>query len=79
MLTLLIADDEYFILERLKRILNYSELGFELIASASNGKETLRLIEDLEPDLAIVDIKMPYISGLDIAKYIYEKSWTQKL
>lgn len=79
MLTLLIADDEYFILERLKRILNYSELGFELIASASNGKETLRLIEDLEPDLAIVDIKMPYISGLDIAKYIYEKKLDTKI
>lgn len=79
MLTLLIADDEYFILERLKRILDYKEMGFDLIATATNGKDTLKIIENSKPDLAIVDIKMPYMSGLDIAKYVYEKKLPTKI
>lgn len=79
MLTLLIADDEYFILERLKRVINYRESGFDLIATASNGRDTLTQIEDLKPDLAIIDIKMPFMSGLEIAKYVYDKKLPTKI
>ena len=67
---LLIADDEYFIVERMKIIVDYAKLGYELIATAANGKDALEQIERLKPDLAILDIKMPFLSGLEVAQRI---------
>lgn len=79
MLTLLIADDEYFILENLKRITDYPALGYHLIATALNGRDAMQIIEEKSPDLAILDIKMPFLSGLDIARRIYEENRKTKV
>ena len=79
MLTLLIADDEYFILERLKHIVDYHSLGYQLIATAQNGHDAMQIIEQESPDLAILDIKMPCLSGLDIAEQIYKNKWKTKV
>ena len=46
MLTLLIADDEYFILERLKQIIDYQSLGYQLTDTAQNGRDAMRIIEE---------------------------------
>lgn len=70
MYTLLIADDEYFILERLKRMLEQEQHDFTLLAACANGKDAMEKIEALRPDLAILDIKMPFLSGLEIAGQI---------
>lgn len=79
MLTLLIADDEYFILERLKQIIDYQSLGYQLTDTAQNGRDAMRIIEEKAPDLAILDIKMPCLSGLDIAEQIYTNKWKTKV
>lgn len=79
MLTLLIADDEFFILERLKRITDYPALGYNLTAAVLNGRDAMQIIEEESPDLAILDIKMPFLSGLDIAGQIYEKNLKTKV
>lgn len=79
MLTLLIADDEYFILERLKQMTDYTALGYELVGMASNGREAMQNIETLRPDLAIIDIKMPFLSGLDIAQQVREQGLPTKI
>ena len=62
--TLLIADDEFFILERLKRLLAQEQTDFTLRAACANGKDAMEKIETLQPDLAILDIKMPFSPGL---------------
>lgn len=79
MLTLFIADDEYFILERLKQLLDYPRFGFQLIGTAQNGSDALLFIRENKPDLAILDIRMPEQTGLDIAKKIYENNWNTKV
>lgn len=79
MLTLFIADDEYFILERLKQLLDYPGLGYRLIGTAQNGHDALQFIERQTPDLAILDIKMPGLSGLEIAEQIYRKKYNTKV
>jgi DNA-binding NarL/FixJ family response regulator len=61
----LLADDSVMILERLKELLSIYEQA-EIVASLRNGTETLEAIRVLKPDLAIVDIKMPGLSGLDV-------------
>lgn len=64
--TLIIADDHPLILKGLKDFL--IEKDFNILASAKNGKEALTLIQAHVPDIALLDIKMPFLTGLDIAK-----------
>jgi DNA-binding NarL/FixJ family response regulator len=62
---ILIADDSELILERLQSILAEIER-VELVASLNNGIDALAAMKSLNPDLAIIDIRMPGISGLQI-------------
>ena len=71
--TIIIADDHPLVLKGLKDFL--IEKKFNLLASAKNGKEALALIKAHNPDIAILDIKMPFLTGLQIA----EKCKTDRL
>lgn len=64
---ILIADDESIIRLGLKSMLE--SLGHQVIA-ATNGREAIRMAETQRPDLAILDIQMPYTDGLQAAKTI---------
>jgi AmiR/NasT family two-component response regulator len=64
---ILIADDESIIRLGMKSILE--ELGHQVIA-ATNGREAIRMAERQQPDLAILDIQMPYTDGLQAARAI---------
>jgi DNA-binding NarL/FixJ family response regulator len=64
--TIIIADDHPLILKGLQEFLN--EKNFNVLASAKNGKEALTLIKAHVPDIAILDIKMPFYTGLQIAE-----------
>ncbi len=66
--TAIIADDEPAILKGLKESINWSELDLSIIALAHDGREALNLITKLNPDIAIIDIKMPTLSGLDVIR-----------
>ena len=63
---ILIADDEPLARERLAALL--TEAGAEVVGSAANGEEALQEIERLNPDVAILDIRMPVLDGLDVAR-----------
>lgn len=76
---LLIADDEYFIRKSLLQMLDYPSLGFQLAGEAENGKQALEIILKEQPETAILDIKMPLLSGLDIAKEIHRKNLPTKV
>lgn len=64
--TIIIADDHPLVLKGLNDFL--TEKKFNILASAKNGKEALALIKAHRPDIAILDIKMPFFSGLEIAE-----------
>jgi DNA-binding NarL/FixJ family response regulator len=64
--TIIIADDHPLVLKGLHDFL--VEKKFNVLASAKNGKEALTLIKAHVPDIAILDIKMPFLSGLQIAE-----------
>lgn len=64
---ILIADDESIIRLGLKAMLQ--EMGHEVIA-AMNGREAIQMAKRQQPDLAILDIKMPYTDGVQAAKKI---------
>ncbi|WP_165452386.1 response regulator [Paenibacillus thalictri] len=71
MLKVLIADDEYFVREMLKNALDWNLHGYRITGEAENGKQVLRLAADTCPDLVIVDINMPIMSGLEVAKQLH--------
>ena len=68
---ILIADDEPLIRVDLRELLR--ELGYEVVAEAGDGKEAQELINQVNPDLAILDIKMPGIDGISLARKISKK------
>lgn len=67
-LRILIAEDEAIIRLDLKEIL--VELGHIVVGEAWDGETALELAETLKPDLAILDIKMPGLNGIEVAKAI---------
>lgn len=64
----LIADDLAFFRMALRDILEQG--GFEVVGEAANGAEALHLTKTLEPDIVILDIVMPVMTGIDAAKEI---------
>lgn len=75
-LKLLIADDEESIRNGLKAIVDWESLGLTVIKDSSNGSEALRDIKDYQPDVVLMDIKMPGITGIEVMKEVndYYKS-----
>jgi len=61
-----LADDHALIRQGLKALLE--KQGFQVVCEASNGQEALRLVEKTQPDVAIVDISMPVLNGVDTAR-----------
>lgn len=66
MLRLMIVDDEQIIREALSSMIDYTSLGYKVIATAKNGMEAYDRIRDDYPDVVITDIKMPILNGLEL-------------
>ena len=64
--SIIIADDHPLMLRGLNDFLNSK--GYNIIGSASDGQEAYNLIVKLKPDIAILDIRMPYKTGLEVAE-----------
>ncbi|WP_155252389.1 response regulator, partial [Paenibacillus polymyxa] len=73
MYRLLIVDDEYHIREGLKLMVAESGLSVEVSDVAEDGVTALRLYTEQRPDMILLDINLPDMSGLDVAKTIREK------
>ena len=70
--TVVVADDEEELRQAVCRMVPWEELGFRLVGSAGNGLDALELVEKLEPDLLLTDIRMPFISGIELARQVRE-------
>lgn len=79
MYKLLIADDERVIREGLRDIINWGSLGFQIIATYEDGQQVVNHLENDMVDAIITDIKMNGKSGLDVAKYVYNKKLPIKI
>ena len=72
MYKIMIVDDEMLVRIGVKSLINWQELGFEIVAEASNGLAAYEKFVALKPDLVITDIKMPKQDGLWLARKIKE-------
>jgi YesN/AraC family two-component response regulator len=76
---LFLADDELIIIKGLKKLLDWPSLMVEIIGEAANGRDAEEGILRSRPDLAILDIRMPLRSGLDILHTIKEQALDTKV
>ena len=65
-----IADDEYFIRQRLKKIILWDEWNLNFCGEGENGQDVLNYLSKNSVDIVILDIQMPIMSGLETATYI---------
>ena len=72
-MNVLIVDDEPLARERLSRLVGDLDGYRVLEPSASNGEEALSLIEELRPDVVLLDIRMPGLDGLQVAAKLCER------
>lgn len=66
----LIVDDEQYIVEYLNHLVDWRKLGFTEVLTVTNGAEVLTLLKETTIQLVISDIRMPEISGLQLAETI---------
>lgn len=67
---ILIVDDEFIMRQGIRFMMKWQEAGCEIVGEASNGKEALELIPELEPHIILCDIAMPVMNGLDFIKVV---------
>jgi AmiR/NasT family two-component response regulator len=65
---ILVAEDETLI--RMDLVEMLGEAGYDVVAEASNGEEAVKLANEVKPDLAILDVKMPILDGISAAEEI---------
>lgn len=70
MYKLLLIDDEAEVRQGIISKIDWKEIGFEIVGEAENGLEALEIIDKLNPDVAIIDIKMPFMDGMELVERI---------
>lgn len=70
MTRILVAEDEAII--RLDLVETLREEGYDVIADVGRGDEALALVHQLHPDLALLDVRMPGLDGIEVAREIVE-------
>ena len=79
MYKLLVVDDEPLVRRGIVTLLDYEQIGISEIYEAVNGKEAFDLFVMHSPDIVLLDINLPKINGLELAKLIKERSPNVKI
>ena len=69
-LRVILADDQEIVRRGIKLLLEREMPDMEIVAEASDGQEAVRLARELKPDVAVLDLAMPVLNGLDAAREI---------
>lgn len=75
----LIVDDEVWSRQLIKKVVDWTSLGFTEVYEASNGKEAISILEDKPIALTITDMRMPNLDGADLMKHIRSKDYQTEI
>lgn len=75
----LIADDEPIMRKAMQTLIDWDSIGCQLVYVASGGQEVMDYLNNKMPDILILDIQMPGINGIDLARYVYEQKLPVKV
>lgn len=70
MLKVFLVEDEYAMRERMKKNMMWEANGFCLVGEAGDGELAYPLIQELQPDILITDIRMPFMDGLQLTQLV---------
>jgi two-component system response regulator DegU len=70
MIRLLLADDHRMLREGLRR--SMTEEGFDVVGEASDGLEAVKMAEELDPDVILMDVTMPEMDGVEAARRVHD-------
>jgi two-component system nitrate/nitrite response regulator NarL len=70
---IVIADDHHMIVDGIKAML-VDEPDLSVVGTASNGREALLKVKEMEPDLLILDLDMPVMSGMEVVRQLVKES-----
>ncbi|MFD0711993.1 helix-turn-helix domain-containing protein [Paenibacillus sp. GCM10027626] len=73
MLKLIVAEDEIWMREALRTVIDWEQLGIEYAGDAGDGAEALALIEAVQPDIVLADIQMPVMDGLALMEELVRR------
>lgn len=71
MIRIVLAEDQNLLLSALSSLLNLEE-DISVVGMAGNGRDALKLVEEKQPDICLMDIEMPVMTGLDAAEELTE-------
>jgi DNA-binding NarL/FixJ family response regulator len=71
-ITLVIADDHPVFRQGLRQIIE-AEQGLTVLGEASDGQAALGLLQELKPDVAVLDVNMPQLKGFDVAREVQKQ------
>ncbi len=66
--SVLLVDDEEDVVQVIMKKLDWERMGYRIVGYARNGVEALEMAEELQPDVVMTDIKMPYMDGLTLCR-----------
>ena len=72
MITIVLADDHHVVRQGLRALLE-GESGFSVVGEASDGIETVKMIERLRPNVLLLDLMMPGLSGLEVTRQVCQR------
>lgn len=75
----LIIDDDFQVLEGMKKAIDWEGLDAECVGEAMDGMEGLNMIRELQPDIVITDIYMPVMNGLDMIEQLREENFAGEM
>ena len=79
MYRVMIIDDEKSLRNLLKLAIKWEELGLEVVGEAASGIEAINTIDEIRPDIALVDIRMPFMDGIEFSKLAIKQYPTLKI
>lgn len=77
MYKVVLVEDEIFARQGLRNLMNWEELGYEVVQEADNGEEALGVIAALRPELVITDIRMPVVDGLELISMVRSAGYSE--
>ncbi|SFS67254.1 two-component system, response regulator YesN [Paenibacillus sp. BC26] len=73
MYTIILVDDERLTLNALAHYIDWEQMSCRVVATASNGRDAMKQIEALQPDILITDVKMPVMDGIELCKQVHTR------
>jgi DNA-binding NarL/FixJ family response regulator len=75
---IILVDDHKIVRQGMRSLLE-SQPGFEVIGEACDGEQAIKLLESLSPDIAFMDVMMPNLNGIEVAKIARQRGFKTKL